>query len=135
MNTRGNGCGLTPKIHFSAAWNTVDSPIVTMITEMIGSPIIGRRITTWIAMPKTNMNTSVSGMPTQNGTLIFGEQRPAHPGADQQQFALREVDDLGRLVDQHERHRDHAIERADHEAVDQKLDQEREVHVQVRFRA
>ncbi len=39
-----------------------------MITEMIGSPIIGRRITIWIAMPKTNMNTSVSGMPSQNGT-------------------------------------------------------------------
>src|SRR5215469_1189518 len=68
VNTSGNGCGLTPKIHFSAAWNTVDSPIVTMITEMIGSPIIGLRITTWIAIPKTNMNTSVSGMPSQNGS-------------------------------------------------------------------
>ena len=128
MNTRGNGCGLTPKIHFSAAWNTVDSPMVTMITEMIGSPIIGRRITIWIAMPKTNMNTSVIGMPIQNGTWYLVEQRPAHPGADQQQFALREVHDLRGLVDQHERHRDHAIERADHEAVDQKLDQELGVH-------
>ncbi len=68
MNTRGNGCGLTPKIHFSAAWNTVDRPIVTMMTEMIGSPIIGRRIRIWIAMPNTNMNTSVIGMPSQNGT-------------------------------------------------------------------
>ena len=81
MNTRGNGCGLTPKIHFSAAWNTVDSPIVTMITEMIGSPIIGRRITIWIAMPKTNMNTSVSGMPTQNGTwyLVSSAQHTQAP--------------------------------------------------------
>ncbi len=60
--------------------------------------------------------------------LVFGEQRPAHPGADQQQFALREIDDLRRLVDQHERHRDHAIERADHEAVDEELDQECGVH-------
>ena len=42
--------------------------MVTMITEMIGSPIIGRRITIWIAMPNTNMKTSVSGMPIQNGT-------------------------------------------------------------------
>jgi hypothetical protein len=42
--------------------------MVTMITEMIGSPIIGRRITIWIAIPNTNMKTNVSGMPTQNGT-------------------------------------------------------------------
>src|ERR1700692_1810364 len=35
---------------------------------------------------------------------------------------------MRRLVDQHERHRDYAIKRADHEAVDQKLDQELEVH-------
>ena len=46
-----------------SAENTVDSAIVTMITEMIGSPIIGRRITTWMAMPNRNMNTSVIGMP------------------------------------------------------------------------
>ncbi|MEY9312394.1 hypothetical protein ABH977_007606 [Bradyrhizobium ottawaense] len=39
-----------------------------MITEMMGSPIIGRRIRTWTAMPNTNMNTSVIGMPIQNGT-------------------------------------------------------------------
>src|SRR5207237_10896425 len=60
--------------------------------------------------------------------LILGEQPPAYPCADQQQLALREVHHLRRLVDQHERHRDHAIERADHEAVDQELDQELGVH-------
>ncbi|MBA7665049.1 hypothetical protein ES703_73115 [subsurface metagenome] len=70
-NTRGNGCGLTPKIHFSAAWNTVERPIVTMITAMMGSPIIGRRMKTCIAMPRMNMNTSVIGMPIQNGTSYF----------------------------------------------------------------
>src|SRR4029077_1074193 len=60
--------------------------------------------------------------------LEFHQERPAYPGADQQQFALREIDDLRRLVDQHERHRDHAIERADHEAVDEELEQELRVH-------
>src|SRR5213079_3127278 len=60
--------------------------------------------------------------------FIFGEQRPAHPGADQQQLALREIHYLRGLVDQHERHRDHAIQRADHQTVDQKLDQELDVH-------
>ena len=42
-----------------------------MMTEMMGSPIIGRRIRIWIAMPKMNMNTSVIGMPSQNGTWYF----------------------------------------------------------------
>ena len=81
MNTCGKGCGLTPKIHFSTAWNTVESPIVTMMTEMIGSPIIGRRMTTWIAMPNTNMKTSVSGMPSQNGTwnLVSSAQHTQAP--------------------------------------------------------
>lgn len=41
---------------------------------------------------------------------------------------MREIDDLRRLVDQHERHRDHAVERADDEAVDQELDEEGAVH-------
>src|SRR6476469_2232149 len=59
----GNGCRLTPKIHFINAENTVDNAIVTMITEMMGSPIIGRRITTWMAMPNRNMKTSVIGIP------------------------------------------------------------------------
>src|SRR5262249_20317487 len=56
--------------------------------------------------------------------LVFRQQRPAYPGADKQQLALREIDDLGGLVDQHKRHRDNAIERADHEAVDQELYEE-----------
>ena len=52
-----------------------------MITEMIGSPIIGRRITIWIAMPNTNMKTSVSGMPTQNGAwyLVSNAQHTQAP--------------------------------------------------------
>ena len=67
-NTSGNGAVQTPNIHFIIAWKKIDRPIVTMITEMIGSPIIGRRITSWIRMPNTNMKTSVIGMPSQNGT-------------------------------------------------------------------
>ena len=64
----GNGWRLTPNIHFISAENTVDSAMVTMMTEMIGSPIIGRRMMSWIRMPKINMKTSVIGMPIQNGT-------------------------------------------------------------------
>ena len=59
----------------------MERPIVTMMTEMIGSPIIGRRTTTWIAMPNTNMKTSVIGMPIQNGTwyLVSSDQHTQAP--------------------------------------------------------
>ena len=52
-----------------------------MMTEMIGSPIMGRRITIWIAMPNTNMKTSVSGIPIQNGTsyLVSSAQHTQAP--------------------------------------------------------
>ncbi len=60
--------------------------------------------------------------------LILGEQEPADPSTDQQQFSLREIDHLRGLVDKHERHRDHAVERADNKAVNEKLDEELGVH-------
>ena len=60
--------------------------------------------------------------------LVFRQQPPANPGADQKELALREVHHLSRLVDQHERHRDDAIERADNEAVGQELDEKLCVH-------
>src|SRR5699024_4543112 len=50
----------------------------------------------------------------------FHHHGPAHPGADQQELALGEVDDLCRLVDKYETHGHHAVERADDDAVDQK---------------
>ena len=76
--TGGNGCRLVPNIHFSAAWKTVESPIVTMITEMIGSPIIGRSTQTCSATPKTSMNTSVIGMPSQNGSWYLVSSHQQH---------------------------------------------------------
>ena len=41
----------TPNIHFISAWKKIDSPMVTMITELIGSPIMGRSTTTWRMTP------------------------------------------------------------------------------------
>src|SRR5690606_13249130 len=60
--------------------------------------------------------------------LHAGEQPPAGPGPDQQELALREVHDLRRLVDQHEAHRDDAVQRPDDHAVDEQLDKEVGVH-------
>ena len=65
----GNGCTITPKIHFIIAWKKIDRPIVTMMTEMIGSPIIGRSATTCRMMPNAIMKAKVIGKPSQNGSL------------------------------------------------------------------
>ena len=46
----------------------MESPIVTMITEMIGSPISGRSTTTCSRMPNTSMKTKVSSIAQTNGT-------------------------------------------------------------------
>src|SRR5690606_10380775 len=53
---------------------------------------------------------------------------PADPSADEQELALGEVHHLGGLVDQHERHGDHAVEHADDDAVDDQLQQQLPVH-------
>ena len=59
---------MTPKIHFIIAWKKIDSPIVTMITEMIGSPIIGFSTTTCSRMPKAIMKARVTRKASQNGS-------------------------------------------------------------------
>lgn len=64
----GKGWAKTPNSHLHRAWKKIDRPIVTMMTEMIGSPISGRSTTTWRAMPKTSMNAKVIPMPTRNGS-------------------------------------------------------------------
>src|SRR5690606_4604113 len=70
-NTSGNGAVQTPNIHFIIAWKKIDRPIVTMITEMIGSPIIGLSTSICSNTPNAVMKASVSGKPSQNGTFML----------------------------------------------------------------
>src|SRR5699024_10661696 len=63
----GNGFTWTPNAQPINALSTIDKPIVIMITEMMGSPIIGRSTTTCSSTPKMNMTANVIGKPTQNG--------------------------------------------------------------------
>ncbi len=65
----GKGWANTPNIHFMADWKTIESAIVTMITLITGSPIIGRSTTTWIRMPNSAMKTRVIRKPQTNGTF------------------------------------------------------------------
>jgi hypothetical protein len=52
-----------------------------MITEITGSPIIGRSTTIWIRMPKATMKASVKRKPTKNGSwyLVRKNQQTQAP--------------------------------------------------------
>ena len=77
----GKGLAKTPNIHFIAAWKTMERPIVTMMTEMIGSPIIGLSTTICRMTPKASMKTSVIGKPIQKGScqLVSSHQQVQAP--------------------------------------------------------
>ena len=79
--------------------------MVTMITDSADSPIIRRRISRSMAMPRT----TPLAIPTATAA---GQGRPQvdlgvvdHEGADDEELALGEVDDLGGLVDEDETQR------------------------------
>ena len=71
LKTFGNRAALLPKAQFITACMKIDSPIVTMMTEMIGSPIKGRRITTCTSMPKRVVKTSANANAATNGNCHF----------------------------------------------------------------
>ena len=50
---------------------TRDSPMVTMMMEMIGSPIIGRRISRSMISARTSEKRIVSSSAAQKGTCIW----------------------------------------------------------------
>ena len=50
---------------------TSESPMVTMMMEMIGSPIMGRRISRSMNSARTIPNRMVSRRAAQNGTCIW----------------------------------------------------------------
>ena len=128
LKTFGNRAALLPKAQFMTACMNIASPIVTMMTEMIGSPTSGRSITTCTRMPKRVVKTSANGERGHERQLPFHDEVPADPRAQHQEFALREIDHLGRLVDQREAHRDDAVEHPDDEPVDQQLDEQVPIH-------
>ena len=55
----GKGSTKTPNIQFIKAWKNIDSPIVTIMIDIIGSPIKGLKIINWIKIPKIVINTKV----------------------------------------------------------------------------
>ena len=74
-----------------------------MITEMTGSPIIGRSSDPLEQQPEHDREDERERRtrPT-NGTFAAVDDREADVGAEHQELALREVQDAGRLVDDDE---------------------------------
>ncbi len=63
---RGRG----PHTPLTTARSTLDSPIVTMIIEMIGSPMSGRRTARSMIRPMATAATTVSTRPRGQGSPI-----------------------------------------------------------------
>jgi len=71
LKTFGNRAALLPKAQFMTACMNIASPIVTMMTEMIGSPTRGRSRTTCTRMPKRVVKTSANANAATNGNCHF----------------------------------------------------------------
>ncbi len=59
----GKACGTLPQMALTMAFRTLLRPMVTMMTEMIGSPIIGRRTKRSTSTPSATATRMVRIMP------------------------------------------------------------------------
>ena len=63
----GNARGRVPQMIWTIAPRTAASPIVTMITEMTGSPTIGRRMSRSMTTPSAMPTATATPTPTYHG--------------------------------------------------------------------
>ena len=93
------------------------SPMVAMMTAMIGRPSSGRSTTRSSA--KLNATITATAAPTASEHRHLGRQRERGDEARQHhELALREVDGVGGLVDQHEAQRDQRVHEPDRQPAD-----------------
>ena len=101
-----------------------------MTTAMIGRPISGRSTTRSSPKPSATMPATESSADTpERRTGEIGSARGDEAG-EHDELALREIDRVGRLVDQHEAERDQRIHQPDHHAVGQQ--DQRELPLELR---
>ena len=127
----GRSIARTPAPNTSVATPRISeaSPIVAMITATIGRPSNLRSTTRSSPKQKAIMPTSAIAAASQNGNART-QRRGGNDGGEHDKLALREIDRVGRLVDQHEAERDQRIHQADHQAAGDQ--QQREVEVEFR---
>jgi hypothetical protein len=64
----GNGRGRVPQMICTIAASTAASPMVTMITEMTGSPTIGLRMRRSMTSPSAIPTSTATPMPANQGS-------------------------------------------------------------------
>ena len=70
-NSAGNGRVSLPHVMLSTPRTTLAKPKVTMMTEMIGSPMSGRSTPRSMTSPSRIATTSVSGSATARGSFML----------------------------------------------------------------
>ena len=88
-------------------------PMVAMMTAMIGRPSRGRSTTRSSAKPNATMTATAAATRGQHGHAVDRQRHRGDEARQHHELALREVDGLGRLVDQHEAERDQRIHQPD----------------------
>ena len=107
-NGLGKNCSCGDQIHAASPFRITSRAIVAITTVRTLARSSGWITTRWRPTPNTNAITSVTMNAGQyeSGAGAVRDQRPGDVGREHRHLALREVDHLGRLVDQHERERE-----------------------------
>ena len=90
-------------------------PMKTMTTDRIGAFSTGRMMTRSISTPPTKAIATVSRNAAQYGTPAW-ISAPGDVGGEHRHLALREVHQVRRLVDHHQRQRHAGVDAAGGEA-------------------
>ena len=119
----GNGLGKNwswgDQIQAARPFRITSSAIVAITTVRTLASLERPDHVRWISTPPTNAIPSVAKNAPQNETAVVADQRPGDVCREHRELALREVDHLGRLVDEDERECERSVDRAVGEARDQ----------------
>ena len=122
---RGTGACRCPTSCSGSPRITLATPKVTMITEMIGSPMSGRSTPRSMTSPSTIATTSVSGQRHVRGAaFMLQDGGPRDVGAEEHQLARPEVDHARGLEDEDEPERHEGVHAAHGDAGDDQLEHE-----------
>ena len=116
-------CSCGDQIQAASPFRITSSAIVAITTVSTLACSSGRMTTRCRPTPKTKAISErcEEGLPEREA--VMGDQRPGDVGGEHRHLALREVDHLGRLVDEDERQRERAEDRAVGEPGDQRLEE------------
>ena len=118
----GNGRVSAPHTSCATPRRRISSAMLAMKTVNGDSPISGRNSarSRMSAIPTQQM--SAIGTPMPHGSFSAERESPDEQRAEQQDLALRQIDDARGAVDHDERHGDQPVDEADQQSVDDHLE-------------